>query len=211
MLLRLVYREYGRLVYAVAGTCSARRSWPRRPPSRPSSRPGDPRQRSNPVAIWPPGWRPSPAARRSTSTGRNPRETAGNLEDVPVAHPAIVQQPAGDRAHVRRLAGPTGVGRTSAGRAGGRAAAASGGAHPDRGRGAAQPTGRDREVAGTPGAQETRGDSDTCERASIDALTGRRRPRTGSAAITPNTVRAQQQNVSSNTRIEEVSSDGTGE
>src|SRR5664279_2879804 len=62
----------------------------------------------------------------------------------------------GDRADLRRVAGPAGARRAAGRRATDRPAAASGGPHPDRGRGAAEGAGRDGEVPLVPGAQEAR-------------------------------------------------------
>jgi len=91
---RLVYREYGRLVFAVARNLLG------------STQLAEEATQQTFLKAWKsaatvePGrdlapWLATIARRTAIDIHRQEsRETAGNLEDVPVAHPAIVQQPA---------------------------------------------------------------------------------------------------------------------
>ena len=110
---RAVYREYGRLVYAVcrnqlgnpqlaedAAQQTFLKAWR-------SARTVEPGRDLAP-------WLATIARRTAIDVHRQEsRQTSSDIDDVPASHPALVQEPVADRTDLRRLAGAAGPGRTA--------------------------------------------------------------------------------------------------
>ena len=90
---RAVYREYGRLVFAVCRNQLGSPQLAEEAAQQTFLKAWRSAATVDRTRTWRRGWPPSPAGRRSTSTGRNPGRSRRRWTTCPAAHPALVQAP----------------------------------------------------------------------------------------------------------------------
>ena len=90
---RAVYREYGRLVYAVAHKVPGRQDLAEDATQQAFVQAWKAAASFDPAASSARGWPPSPGGPPSTSTGASPRRSPSALDDVAPATPAVVTLP----------------------------------------------------------------------------------------------------------------------